>query len=219
MENASLIPWLTGTAFLHSVMIQQRRGMLKVWSLALIIATFSLCLFGTAVTRGGILSSVHAFSSGPLGWALVGLIAAVLLVSLWLLWKRMPELRSEHELDSLVSRESGFLFNNLILVGAAFAIFWGTIFPWLSKAVRAGSITVEPSFYNRVTGPIFLAMIVLMGLCPLIGWRKASRENLVRNAVIPVAIALAVAALLYVAGHEVAAGFAGLPCDGFRGGG
>jgi cytochrome c-type biogenesis protein CcmF len=200
VENAGLMPWLTGTAFLHSVMVQQRRGMLKVWSPALIIATFSLCLFGTAVTRGGILSSVHAFSTGPLGWALVGLIAAVLLVSLSLLWKRLPELRSEHELDSFVSRESNFLFNNLILVGAAFAIFWGTIFPWLSRAAQAGSITVEPSFYNRVTGPIFLAMIVLMGLCPLVGWRKASRENLVRNAVIPVTIALTVAALLYVGG-------------------
>ena len=197
VENASLMPWLTGTAFLHSTMMQQRRGMMKVWSQALIIATFSLCLFGTAVTRGGILSSVHAFSSGLLGWALVGLMATVLLVSLWLLWRRMPELRSEHELESLVSRESGFFFNNLILVGAAFAIFWGTIFPWLSKAVRAGSITVEPSFYNRVAGPIFLAMIVLIGLCPLIGWRKASRENLVRNAVIPVGAALAVAAVIY----------------------
>jgi cytochrome c-type biogenesis protein CcmF len=197
VENASLMPWLTGTAFLHSTMMQQRRGMLKVWSQALIIATFSLCLFGTAVTRGGILSSVHAFSSGLLGWALVGLMATVLLVSLWLLWRRMPELRSEHELESLVSRESGFFFNNLILIGAAFAIFWGTVLPWLSKAVRAGSITVEPSFYNRVTGPIFLAMIVLIGLCPLVGWRKASRENLVRNAVIPLGVALAVAALIY----------------------
>jgi cytochrome c-type biogenesis protein CcmF len=197
VENAGLMPWLTGTAFLHSLVLQQRRGMLKVWNPALIIATFSLCLFGTAVTRGGILSSVHAFSTGPLGWALVGLIAAVLLVSLWLLWKRMPELRSEQELDSFVSRESSFLFNNLILAAAAFAIFWGSILPRLSEAVQGSSVTVEPSFYNRVTGPIFLAMIVLMGLCPLIGWRKASRENLVRNALIPVAIALAVAALLY----------------------
>jgi cytochrome c-type biogenesis protein CcmF len=197
VENAGLMPWLTGTAFLHSLVVQQRRGMLKVWNLALIITTFSLCLFGTAVTRGGILSSVHAFSTGLLGWALVGLMVAVLLTSLWLLWKRMPELRSEHELDSFVSKESGFLFNNLILVGAAFAIFCGTTFPWLSKAVQAGSITVEPSFYNRVTGPIFLAMIVLMGLCPLIGWRKAPRGNLVRNALIPLAAALTVAALLY----------------------
>ena len=200
VENASLMPWLTGTAFLHSVVIQQRRGMLKVWNLALIIATFSLCLFGTAVTRGGILSSVHAFSTGPLGWALVGLIAAVVLVSLWLLWKRMPELRSEHELDSFVSRESNFVFNNLILVGAAFAIFLGSVLPRLSDAVRGSSITVEPSFYNRVTGPLFLALIVLMGLCPLIGWRKAPRGNLVRNALIPLATALAVAALLYAQG-------------------
>jgi cytochrome c-type biogenesis protein CcmF len=197
VENAGLMPWLTGTALLHSLVVQQRRGMLKVWNLALIITTFSLCLFGTAVTRGGLLSSVHAFSTGPLGWALVGLIAAVLLVSLGLLWKRMPELRSEHELDSFVSKESGFLFNNLILVGAAFAIFWGSILPRLSDAVRGRSVTVEPSFYNQVTGPIFLAMIVLMGLCPLIGWRKTSRGNLVRNALIPLATALAVAALLY----------------------
>jgi len=197
VENAGLMPWLTGTALLHSLVVQQRRGMLKVWNLALIITTFSLCLFGTAVTRGGLLSSVHAFSTGPLGWALVGLIAAVLLVSLGLLWKRMPELRSEHELDSFVSKESGFLFNNLILVGAAFAIFWGSILPRLSDAVRGRSVTVEPSFYNQVTGPIFLALIVLMGLCPLIGWRKTSRGNLVRNALIPLATALAVAALLY----------------------
>jgi cytochrome c-type biogenesis protein CcmF len=215
VENASLMPWLTGTAFLHSAMIQQRRGMLKVWNLALIIATFSLCLFGTAVTRGGILSSVHAFSTGPLGWALVGLIAAVLLVSLWLLWKRMSELRSEHELDSFVSRESSFLFNNLILVGAAFAIFWGSIFPLLSDAVRGSSVTVEPSFYNQVTGPIFLAMIVLMGLCPLIGWRKASRENLVRNALIPVAMALAVAALLYGQGVRSVAALLAFPSMAF----
>jgi cytochrome c-type biogenesis protein CcmF len=197
VENAGLMPWLTGTALLHSLVVQQRRGMLKVWNLALIITTFSLCLFGTAVTRGGLLSSVHAFSTGPLGWALVGLIAAVLLVSLGLLWKRMPELRSEHELDSFVSKESGFLFNNLLLVGAAFAIFWGSILPRLSDAVRGRSVTVEPSFYNQVTGPIFLAMIVLMGLCPLIGWRKASPGKLVRNAVIPVATALVVAAVLY----------------------
>lgn len=197
VENASLMPWLTGTAFLHSVMIQQRRGMLKVWNLVLIITTFGLSLFGTAVTRGGILSSVHAFSAGPLGWLLVGLIAVMLLVSLRLLWERMPELRSEHELDSFISRESNFLFNNLILVGAAFAIFWGTIFPLLSEAVQGSSITVGPSFYNQVTGPIFLAMIVLMGVCPLIGWRKASPENLMRNFLIPAGLALVVAVLLY----------------------
>jgi cytochrome c-type biogenesis protein CcmF len=200
VENASLMPWLTGTAFLHSVMIQQRRGMLKVWNIALIVITFGLCLFGTAVTRGGILSSVHAFSAGPLGWLLVGLIGVVLLVSLRLLWDRMTELRSDHELDSFISRESNFLLNNLILVGAAFAIFWGSIFPLLSEAVQGSSITVGPSFYNQVTGPIFLAMIVLMGLCPLIGWRKASRENLMRNFLIPVVLALGVAVLLYAQG-------------------
>jgi len=215
VENASLMPWLTGTAFLHSVMIQQRRGMLKVWNLALIITTFSLCLFGTAVTRGGILSSVHSFSAGPLGWLLVGLIAVVLLVSLRLLWERMPDLRSEHELDSLISRESNFLFNNLILVGAAFAIFWGSIFPLLSEAVQGSSITVGPSFYNQVTGPIFLAMIVLMGLCPLIGWRKASPENLMRNFLIPVSVALAAGVLLYGQGIRSLAALLAFPAMAF----
>ncbi|OGO07654.1 MAG: cytochrome C biogenesis protein, partial [Chloroflexi bacterium RBG_13_60_13] len=215
VENASLMPWLTGTAFLHSVMIQQRRGMLKVWNLALIIATFGLALFGTAVTRGGILSSVHAFSSGPLGWLLVGLIAVVLLVSIRLLWERMPELRSEHELDSFLSRESNFLFNNLILVGAAFAIFWGSIFPLLSEAVQGSRITVGPSFYNQVTGPIFLGMIVLMGLCPLIGWRKASRENLVRNFRIPAIIAVVLAVLLYLEGMRSLPGLLAFPSMAF----
>ena len=197
VENAGLLPWLTGTAFLHSMMVQQRWGMFKVWNVALITATFSLCLFGTAVTRGGILSSVHAFSAGPLGWALIGLMAALLLAALALLWRRLPELRSEHELDSLISRESNFNFNNLILVAATVAILWGTVLPRVTDALPGGSITVDASFYNRVAGPLFLAIIVLMGLCPLIGWRRVSRERLARNALLPVAVAPIVAALLF----------------------
>jgi cytochrome c-type biogenesis protein CcmF len=166
VENASFMPWLTGTAFLHSVMVQQRRGMLKVWNLVLIIITFALSLFGTLLTRSGLLSSVHSFSQGPLGALFIGLIIIVLAVSLRLLWARLPQLRSEHELDSFVSRESSFLFNNLLLVGAAFAIFWGTIFPLITEAVRGVKITVGPPFYNQVAGPIFLATIILMGVCP-----------------------------------------------------
>ncbi len=200
VENAAFMPWLTGTAFLHSVMIQQRRGMLKVWNMILIIVTFSLCLFGTMVTRSGILSSVHSFAMGAVGPLLLVLLAAVLVGSLWLLWTRLPSLRSEHQLDSMVSREASFLANNLLLVGAAFAVFWGTIFPLVSEAVRGVKVAVGPPFFQQVTGPIFLALIVLMGICTLIGWRKASAENLLRNFPVPLAVAVLMAVVLYLLG-------------------
>ncbi len=200
VENAAFMPWLTGTAFLHSMMIQQRRGMLKVWNMALIIITFSLCLFGTMVTRSGILSSVHSFAAGAVGPLLLALLAAVLVGSLGLLWIRLPGLRSEHRLDSMISREASFLANNLLLVGAAFAVFWGTIFPLVSEAVRGVKVAVGPPFYQQVAGPIFLALIVLVGVCSLIGWRKASAENLLRNFVFPSIAALVVAAALYLLG-------------------
>jgi len=200
VENAAFMPWLTGTAFLHSVMIQQRRGMLKVWNMALIVITFSLCLFGTTVTRSGILSSVHSFAAGSVGPLLLALLAAALVGSLGLLWIRLPGLRSEHQLDSMVSREASFLANNLLLVGAAFAVFWGTIFPLVSEAVRGVKVAVGPPFYQQVAGPIFLALIVLIGVCSLIGWRKASTENLLRNFLLPSTLAVVVAAVLYLLG-------------------
>ncbi len=200
VENAAFMPWLTGTAFLHSVMIQQRRGMLKVWNMALIIVTFSLCLFGTTVTRSGILTSVHSFAAGSVGPLLLALLAAVLVGSLGLLWMRLPGLRSENQLDSMVSREASFLANNLLLVGAAFAVFWGTIFPLVSEAVRGVKVTVGPPFYQQVAGPILLVLITLIGVCSLIGWRKASTENLLRNFVFPSILAAAVAVVLYLLG-------------------
>ncbi len=200
VENAAFMPWLTGTALLHSVMIQQRRGMLKVWNMALIIITFSLCLFGTTVTRSGILTSVHSFAAGSVGPLLLALLGIVLVGSLGLLWMRLPGLRSEHQLDSMVSREASFLANNLLLVGAAFAVFWGTIYPLVSEAVRGVKVTVGPPFYEQVAGPIFLALIVLIGVCSLIGWRKASVENLVRNFLVPSILAVVVAASLYLLG-------------------
>jgi cytochrome c-type biogenesis protein CcmF len=200
VENAAFMPWLTGTAFMHSVMIQQRRGMLKVWNMALIIITFSLCLFGTLVTRSGILSSVHSFATGAVGPLLLVLLAGVLVGSLGLLWIRLPSLRSEHQLDSMVSREASFLANNLLLVAAAFAVFWGTIFPLVSEAVRGVKVAVGPPFYQQVAGPIFLALIVLIGVCSLIGWRKASTENLLRNFLLPSILAVAVAVALYLLG-------------------
>ena len=204
VENASFMPWLTATAYLHSVMIQQRRGMLKVWNMVLIIITFSLSLFGTLVVRSGILSSVHSFAAGASGPLFLVLIFIVLVGSLWLLWARLPRLRSEHALDSMVSREATFLGNNLLLVGAAFAIFWGTIFPIISEAVRGVKVGVGTPFYQQITAPIFLGLIVLMGVCALIGWRKASVDNLLRNFLFPLAMAVGAAVVLYVLGlHSI----------------
>lgn len=190
VENASLLPWLVATAYLHSVMIQERRGMLKVWNMVLIILTFTLTLFGTFLVRSGILSSVHSFAVSPLmGGLFLSFIAVVLIFSFILLVNRLALLKSENELDSLLSRESTFLFNNLILLGAAFAIFWGTIFPLISEAVRGVKITVGPPFYNQIMVPIGLVLLLLTGICPLISWRKASGKNLRRNFLYPLIIA------------------------------
>ncbi|MBI3091476.1 MAG: heme lyase CcmF/NrfE family subunit [Candidatus Tectomicrobia bacterium] len=185
VENASFMPWLTGTAFLHSVMIQEKKGMLKVWNMALIMATFSLTLFGTFLTRSGVITSVHSFAQASVGPLLLGFMGVVLFGSLSLLVWRLPLLKSAHQLDSFISRESSFLFNNLLLVGGAFAVLWGTIFPLISEAVRGVKLTVGPPFFNQVMAPIFLAMLLLTGICPLIAWRKATARNLRRNLVPP----------------------------------
>ncbi len=191
VENASLIPWLTATAYLHSVMIQERRGMLKVWNMVLIIITFALTIFGTFIVRSGILSSVHSFALSPLlGVLFLTFIGLILILSFTLLLSRRNLLKGENELDSLLSRESTFLFNNLILVGAAFAIFWGTIFPLISEAVRGTKITVGPPFYNQIMIPIGLALLLLTAICPLISWRKASGKNLRRNFLYPLIISV-----------------------------
>lgn len=200
VENAGLLPWLTGTAFLHSTMIQKRRGMLKVWNLVLIILTFTLSIFGTFLTRSGVLSSVHTFGQSALGPFFILFMGSALVFSLALLFYRLPDLKSEEELDSFVSRESSFLFNNLILLGAAFAIFWGTVFPLVSEAVRGVKVTVGPPFFNQVNGPIFLALILLMGVCPLLGWRRASPDNLLRNFLYPVGAALLLGLVLFLLG-------------------
>jgi len=197
VESASFMPWLVGTAYLHSVMVQQRRGMLKVWNMALIIITFVLSIFGTLLTRSGILSSVHTFSQSAVGPLFIALIAILLVFSFGLLFDRLPRLKSENELDSLVSREASFLINNLLLVGIAFAVFWGTVFPLISEAVRGVKITVGPPFFTTVTGPILLGLIIVMGICPLIGWRKATPDNLLRNFLYPLAAAVALVPILF----------------------
>jgi cytochrome c-type biogenesis protein CcmF len=200
VENASLMPWLTGTAYLHSVMIQERRGMLKVWNLGLVMLTFVLSILGTFITRSGVIQSVHAFGVSSLGPWFLAFLAATLLSFLYLLFNRMDDLREENELDSLLSRESSFLLNNLILVGAAFATLWGTIFPMVSEAITGKKVTVGAPFFNQVNGPIFYGLIVLIGICPLIGWRRATAENLARNFLRPFVVALVTALALFVVG-------------------
>ncbi len=200
VENASLMPWLTGTAFLHSVMIQERRGMLKVWNLVLVMLTFILSILGTFITRSGVIQSVHAFGVSSLGPWFLAFLAVTLLAFLYLLFNRMDHLKEENELDSLISRESSFLLNNLILVGAAFATLWGTIFPMVSEGITGKKVTVGAPFFDQVNGPIFLALIVLIGICPLIGWRRATAENLIRNFLRPFAVSLIVAIALIVLG-------------------
>src|SRR5215475_1549796 len=181
VENAAFMPWLTGTAFLHSVMIQEKKNMLKVWNMVLVILTFSLTIFGTFLTRSGVISSVHSFTQSGLGPFFLGFLAVILTVSIALLVWRLPMLRSENELDSLLSRRSAFLFNHLILVRIAFAVFWGTVFPVISEWVRGVKITVGPPFFNRVNAPLGLALLFLMGVGPVIAWRRASWSNLKKS--------------------------------------
>ncbi len=188
VENASLMPWLTGTAFLHSVMIQEKRGMLKVWNVSLIIITYSLTIFGTFLTRSGIISSVHAFADSTFGWAFLAYLIAALIVSFGLLIWRLPLLKSEHEMESFFSREAGFLLNNVVLVSITFAILWGTIFPVITEAVKGVKVTVGPPFFNQVIVPIGLVLILLCGAGPLLAWRRASSRQLQKSFVYPTVV-------------------------------
>ena len=190
VENASFMPWLTGTAYLHSVMIQERRDMLKVWNMVLIVLTFSLTIFGTFLTRSGVIQSVHSFGQGPVGYYFLVFLIIIILFSSYLIINNISILKSNNELDSIISRESSFLFNNLILVGAAFATFWGTMFPLISEAIKGEKVTVGPPFFNQVNIPIGLALLLLVGICPLIAWKKASISNFKRNFLIPFIVSI-----------------------------
>ena len=200
VENAAFMPWLTGTAFLHSVMIQERRRMLRLWNLALVIMTFALTLFGTFLTRSGVIASVHAFTQGSIGVFFLSFLAVVLVVALALLAWRWDALGAQGELDSVVSRESAFLLNNVLLVAAAFTVFFGTVFPLLSEAVRGAKVSVGMPFFNQVNVPLFLALLFLMGVGPLIAWRRASLDNLKRNFLWPVVIGIVAAAVFRLVG-------------------
>ena len=200
VENAAFMPWLTATALLHSVMIQERRRMLRLWNVALVILTFSLTLFGTFLTRSGVIASVHAFSQGAIGVFFLSFLALVVLVSLALIAWRWDTLGAQGELDSVVSRESAFLLNNVLLVAATFTVFFGTVFPLLSEAVRDVKVSVGAPFFNQVNVPLFLSLIFLMGVGPLIAWRRASVESLKRNFLAPVVVGVVAAAVLRALG-------------------
>ena len=200
VENASLLPWLTGTAFLHSLMIQERRGMLKVWNVSLPLATGILAIMGTFMVRSGILDSIHAFGGATLGVPFLVLIAALLAGSIYLVVSRRSILSSTHHLDSLLSREAIFLFNNLVLVGLAFVIFWGTWFPKISEAVTGQAASVGPPWFDRYTVPLALILVLLSGIGPVIAWRRATPRGVLRNLLVPTAAAGLTLVVLIAAG-------------------
>ncbi|HBY97282.1 MAG TPA: cytochrome C biogenesis protein, partial [Chloroflexi bacterium] len=197
VENAALMPWLVMSAYLHSVIMQEKRGMLKVWNLGLIIVAFNLAIFGTFVVRSGVLSSVHAFAQSSLGPLFFMFLGTALLFSLALLFSRLALLRDERHLDGMLSRESAFLYNNLLLVAIAAATFLGVIFPILTEALRNVKITVGPPYYQQVNGPLLLGLVALMGIGPLLPWRRTALPLLVQVLRVPlVALVITLAGLL-----------------------
>jgi cytochrome c-type biogenesis protein CcmF len=204
VENAGLLPWFTATAFLHSVMVQERRGMLRVWNVTLVIVTFFLTIFGTFMTRSGVVQSVHAFGEDRwLAGLFSGFMAAILVFSFALVIYRLPLLKSRHELDSWVSREAAFLANNWILLFSAFFVLFATMFPTLSEALRGHRLTVGPPFFNTWMRPIGLALLVLTGTAPLLAWRKSSITNLLQSLAWPTAGAMVTAAAVTALGVRV----------------
>src|ERR687898_1058933 len=200
VENAALMPWLAATAFLHSVMIQEKRGMLKIWNVLLVILMFGLSLFGTFLTRSGIVNSIHAFAQGPIGAWFVTFIALVVAFSLYLLFTRLPLLRSRTRLESLVSREATFLYNNLLLVAFCLTILWGVLFPIVSEAIRGEQRTVGPGYYNFFFKSFGLPLLLLMGIGPLIAWRRASLRALGRTFLWPLGAAVIAGLVLLALG-------------------
>jgi len=216
VENAALMPWIAATAFLHSVMVQERRGMFRVWNVALVILTYALTVIGTFLTRAGLVSSVHAFAQSNIGPFFLAYVASVTLGSLALLWWRLPHLKDSARIESIVSRETAFLANNVFLLGALFAVFWGTLFPLFSELATGERVTVGPPYFNSVVLPIFWAVILLMAVGPLVGWRRGDGRRLARDLARPLVASLAITAGLYVVGvrHWIAVvGFSAPACS------
>src|SRR3989449_6586214 len=213
VENAGLLPWFTATAFLHSVMVQERRSMLRVWNVILVITTFFLTIFGTFMTRSGVVQSVHAFGEDPkLAWMFTVFMVTILIVSFGFLIYRLPLLRARNELDSWVSRESAFLVNNWILLFCAFFVLFATMFPTLSEAVTGERITVGPPFFNKWMLPIGLTLLFLTGIGPLLAWRKSSVRNLAQSFLWPTVAAVVTTIALAALGLRA---WASLTCFGF----
>ncbi|MSR21534.1 MAG: heme lyase CcmF/NrfE family subunit [Gemmatimonadetes bacterium] len=201
VENASLLPWLTATAFLHSIQIQETRGMLKVWNMSLVLLTFLLTIFATFLTRSGLIESVHSFAQEiRIALIFLGFMGAVLAASIVLILYRLPSLKSDNQIESFVSRESAFLFNNLMFIGIAFTVMWGTMFPLISEGVTGQQISVGPPFFQKVNFPLGLILLALAGIGPVIAWRRATKKNLQRNFSTPVIVGLVVAAALWISG-------------------
>jgi cytochrome c-type biogenesis protein CcmF len=198
VENASFLPWLTGTAFLHSIIIQEQRGILKVWNVILIWATYFLVILGTFFTRSGVLESVHSFARSDVGPYFLGFLIIVMFGFLWLLFDRLPLLRSEQQIESYTSREAAFLANNWIFAGIAFATLWGTVFPMFSEILTGDRISVAAPFFNKVNGPLFLVLLLLMGVGPLLGWRHTSAAAFRKQFTWPLAAAAVVAVVVFV---------------------
>src|SRR5918998_5983263 len=190
VENASLMPWLVGTAYLHSMMVQEKRGMLKVWNVSLICATFVLALLGTFLVRSGILESIHAFGASTIGVQMLVFIACVIALSAGLIVARLPDLRSEARLDSLLSREAFFLLNNLVLLALCLVVLWGTFFPLISEALTGTEETVGPPWFNRIVTPLALVLVLLTGIGPVLAWRRVTPRRLLRILLVPGALAL-----------------------------
>lgn len=200
VENASLLPWLGGTAFLHSVMMQEKKGMMKVWNMVLVATTFFLCIFGTFLTRSGVVSSVHAFAQSPIGRYFVSFLAIGIAATVWLILERRKFLKSDSQLESVVSRESSFMFNNLVLLASCFAVLWGTLFPVISEAISDEKIGLDKDWFNRLMIPIGLFLLLMTGVGPLFAWRRTSVESLRRNFLIPCAASVLLAAALFAFG-------------------
>ena len=200
VENASLLPWLSGTAFLHSVMMQEKKGMMKVWNMVLISATFFLCILGTFMTRSGFVESVHAFARSDIGKYFVTFLALGIAATVYLILDRLDYLKSEAQLESVVSRESSFLFNNLILLASCFAVLWGTLFPKISEWISGDQISLDADWYNRLMVPIGLFLLFLTGVGPLFAWRRTSLDRLRRNFQWPGIASLVLVVVLFAAG-------------------
>lgn len=201
VENASLLPWLTATAFLHSIMIQENRGMLKVWNMSLVLLTFLMTIFATFLTRSGLIESVHSFAQNTsIALIFLAFMGSIFIASVILIIYRLPGLRADNQIESFLSREAAFLFNNLVLLGAAFAVLWGTIFPLVSEAFTGQPVAVGPPFFNRVNIPIGLILLALTGIGPVIAWRRATKRNLKRNFAVPVTLGMIVVAIFLALG-------------------